>query len=143
MLMKSEAVIVTAAVLAHHAVACVHGGAHTDLAIEMALWQTTFINVVILLLPLAGAVLMWTSYRRLGLYAVAAGMTGALVFGVVHHYMMESADHIAHLPTAEAHVHATFEWTAGAIAMLEGAGAAIAAYFLGRGSGSPQSPVRG
>ncbi len=131
--MKLEAIIVTSVVLVHHVIAYLHGGAHNDLAIPMAPWQNAFINVVIVLLPLIGAVALWTRFRRFGLSAIVLGMTGALVFGVVHHYMLVSPDHIAHLPHGEPHVHAAFQWTAGVIAMLEGVAAAVAAYFLGLG----------
>ena len=129
--MKLEATIVTCVVIIHHIVAYLHGGAHNDLAILMAAWQNTFINVVIVFLPLVGVILLWTPYRRIGLYAVAVGMVGAMVFGIVHHYMLESPDHISHLPHGSPHVHATFQWTAGAIAMLEGICSTVAGYFLG------------
>ena len=132
--MKIETIIVTVVVLIHHIIAFVHGGVHTELTILMALWQTSFINIVIVLIPLVGVVFLWTRHRKLGLYGVIVGMVGALLFGIVHHYMLVSPDHISHLPAAAAHIHAKFEWTAGAIVMLEGIVAALAAYFLGRGA---------
>ena len=55
-------------------------------------------------------------------------MLGALLFGIVHHYLLMSPDHISQLPAAEPHVHATFIWTAAAIAMLEGVAGMLAAY---------------
>ena len=130
--MKVEAIIVTVIVLIHHIIAFIHGGVHTELAILMALWQTLFINIVIVLIPLVGAVFLWTRHRKLGLYGGIVGMVGALLFGIVHHYMLVSPDHISHLPAAAAHIHAKFEWTAGTIAMLEGVAAVLAAFFLGR-----------
>jgi hypothetical protein len=130
--MKLDAAVVTLVVLVHHAIAYVHGGAHGELAIDMSALQNAFINFVILVMPLAGAALTWTHWVRFGLWAVVLGMTGALVFGVYHHYMLVSPDHISHLPAGTPHVHDTFRWTAGAIAMLEGVGAMLAAYFLGR-----------
>jgi len=139
--MKLEAIVITTVVLAHHVISYMHGGAHTELAIPMALWQTAFINIIIVLVPLVGVVLVWTAYRRIGLYAVITGSIGALLFGILHHYMLVSSDHISHLPPAAAHVHATFQWTAGAIAMLEGIAASAAAYFLGRGLESEKVPV--
>ena len=45
--MKFEAVVVTSVVLVHHVIAYLHGGAHNDLAISMAVWQNAFINFVI------------------------------------------------------------------------------------------------
>ena len=58
-------------------------------------------------------------------------MIGALIFGVVHHYMLESVDHISHLPAGTPDEQGTFIWTAGAIAILEGVCAGAAGYFLG------------
>ncbi len=139
--MKLEALVVTSVVLVHHVIAYLHGGAHNDLAIPMAAWQNAFINVVIVLLPLIGAVALWTRFRRFGLYAIVLGMMGALVFGVVHHYMLVSPDHIAHLPHGKLHVHAAFQWTAGVIAMLEAIAAAVAAYFLGLGRQQREATV--
>ena len=51
--MKLDAAVVTLLVTVHHAIAYVHGGAHTDLAIVMSAYQNAFINFVILLVPLA------------------------------------------------------------------------------------------
>ncbi len=130
--MKLDAAVVTLLIAVHHAIAYIHGGAHTDLAIVMSVFQNAFIYFVILLVPLAGAVLTWMSRPRIGLWAVIIGMAGALIFGVTHHYMLVSPDHIAHLPAATPYVHDTFIWTAGAMAMVEGACAMLAAYFLGR-----------
>ena len=129
--MKIGAIIVTLLVLIHHVIAYQHGGAHEILAIPMALWQTAFINVVILVLPLIGIVLVWTKWQRLGYCAVLIGAFGALAFGVLHHYMWTSPDHISHLPDAEAHVHGLFIWSAGMIAMLEGAAGIAAGIMLG------------
>lgn len=129
--MKVAIAIVTVLVLVHHGIAYHHGNQHILLAIEMATWQTAFINGVILVLPVLGIILLMTPWRLPGAYAVLIGMLGALIFGVVHHYMLTSPDHISHLPSAESHVHAAFIWTAGAIAMMEGLAAMGAAYLLG------------
>ncbi len=128
-----SAVAVTALVVVHHAIALQHGGAHTDLAIVLAPWQNAFVNAVIVAMPFVGAILLWTRYAKVGLWLVVIGMTGALVFGVFHHYMMVSPDHISHLPEGSDHAHGTFIWTAGAIAMLECVTTAVAAYFVGVG----------
>lgn len=130
--MKQGAILLTVLVLAHHIIAFVHGGAHNDLAIMMSTLQNAFINIIIVALPFVGAVLLWTRYRNIGLYAIIVGMVGALVFGVYHHYMFESPDHISHLPASPVHVHKTFIWTAGTLAIFEGICTAVASYLLGR-----------
>ena len=129
--MKFASAFVGGLVLFHHGVAYHHGNQHTILAIDMAVWQNAFINGVILILPLLGAGLLLTRWRLPGAYAVLVGMLGALIFGIVHHYLLISPDHISHLPRAEAHVHRSFIWTAGAIAILEGLAAIGAAYLIG------------
>ncbi len=129
--MRLDAIVVGALVLVHLAVAGLHDGAHTDLAIALSALQDAFIYLVIVGAPLLGAILLWTSYRTAGLGLVVLGMIGALIFGVVHHYMLESVDHISHLPAGTPEEHGTFIWTAGAIAILEGVCAGVAGYFLG------------
>jgi hypothetical protein len=134
--MKIEAAAITSLVVAHHAIAYLHGGAHADLAIELSALQDLFVDTIIVGVPLVGVVLLWTRLRRVGLAAIVVGMIGALLFGVYHHYMLVSPDHISHLPQGPQHAHGVFVWTAGAIAMLEGVTAAAAAYALG-------APARG
>ena len=51
--MKIEAITVTVAVLIHHIIAYIHGGVHIELTIPMAFWQTSFINIVIVLIPVS------------------------------------------------------------------------------------------
>lgn len=132
--MKPGVLIVTALVLAHHVIAYFHGAAHEQLQIPMAIWQTLFINVVILAVPLIGVALLWTKRSSWGLLAIMWAMIGALVFSITHHYMLQSPDHISHLPSGDEHIHASFVWTASATAILEGLAAVAAAYFV-RGDG--------
>ena len=130
--MKLAAGTLTVAVLIHHAIAVAHGGAHADLAIPIAAWQNAFVNTVVIVLPLAGVGLVWTAYRHIGFAAVAAGMLGALVFGIVHHYVLVSPDHIAHLPVGRPETHDTFRLTAGLVVIAEALTLMVAAYCLGR-----------
>lgn len=130
--MKIDAAVVTALVLVHLLVAAMHGRAHDDLGIVMAAWQSTFINVIIVALPVIGMVLSWTRLAKWGLFAVVVGMVAAFIFGVYHHYMAASPDHISYLPDSTPRVQDTFIWTAGTIAIAEALCATVAAYFLGQ-----------
>lgn len=131
--MRVDALIVTILVLAHHVIAYFHGAAHEQLQIPMATWQTLFINVVILVVPLVSVVLVWTKWSRYGLFAIIWAMIGALIFSIVHHYTLTSPDHISHLPIGEAHIHASFVWTASVTVTLEALAAVAAAYFVAIG----------
>ena len=133
---KTGALVVTLLVVVHLIVSTLHVSAHTDLSIVLSFAQTSFINVVILLMPILGAGLAWTANPRVGFFLVLVGMVGALIFGIYYHYVGVSTDHISHLPDGPAHVHDRFIWTAAAIAVLEGVTASAAAYYFGRANES-------
>jgi hypothetical protein len=88
-----------AIVLVHFLVLLWHGAAHRRLAIPLTAWQTAFVGLVIFLLPLIGASLLWTNHSRAAAQLIALSMFGALVFGVVNHFMLISPDHITVVPT--------------------------------------------
>ena len=48
---------------------------------------------------------------------LAASMFGALLFGVYHHFVLVSPDHVSHLPAGAA--QGLFQVTAAAMAVLE------------------------
>jgi hypothetical protein len=92
----------TFAVTAHLIVNLLHGRAHTDLAVELSAWQSIFVAVVIVVMPLVAAVLLWTRYARFGFLLLIASMSGSLVFGAYYHYIAISPDHVSHLPPGSA-----------------------------------------
>ncbi len=130
--MKQGAILVSCLVLVHHAVALVHDSAHNDLAVFLSMFQKFFVYIVITAFPVIGVVLLWTTYRKIGLYLIILGMGGGFVFGVYHHYMLESPDHISYLPKSSVHVQEKFIWTAGILAIFESVCAAVASYLLGK-----------
>jgi hypothetical protein len=85
-----------ALVLGHFVITLVHGAAHALASVPMSAAANSFILLVIEAGPLAG---LWLSRRKpaAGASVVAATMTGALVFGVVNHFMIAGADHVAHI----------------------------------------------
>jgi hypothetical protein len=117
--------VVTLAVLAHLVVVVLHGQAHTRLAIELASWQQVYVIVVILLAPLVALVLSWTRYVRAGVWLLLGSMLGALLFGAVHHYIIISEDHVAHLPPGDA--RGLFRITALLLLVTETVGVIVAA----------------
>ena len=86
----------TTAVLAHLAVSFVHGAAHASANVPLSLAANLFVYIVILAGPLIGLVLTWPA-ERIGSWVIAVTMAGALVFGLVNHFVLSSPDHVAHV----------------------------------------------
>ena len=120
----------TLVVLAHLVVVLLHGQAHTRLGVGLANWQRTYIMVVILLAPLVALVLSWTRYLRVGVWLLLWSMLGSLVFGALHHYILISNDHVAHLPAGEA--QGLFRVTALLLLVTETLGVVVAAMLVRR-----------
>ena len=110
-----------AVVLTHLAIALVHGAAHTGAQVPLPFAGTLFVYIVILAGPLVG---LGLSRRRpqAGAWVVAAAMSGALVFGLVNHFIMDGLDHVARVA---AEWRSLFGVTAALLAISEAAGAAI------------------
>ncbi|HSB08569.1 MAG TPA: hypothetical protein VLM38_03585 [Blastocatellia bacterium] len=115
--------LVTLTVLAHFVIVVLHGRAHTKLGIELSTWQTGYVVLVIVLMPLAAAMLVWTRHARLGLVLLAVSMAGSLVFGVYFHYLAVSMDHVSHLPPGDS--QGLFRLTAMLLAGMEAVGLAV------------------
>ena len=115
-----------AAVLGHLAIALVHGAAHAGAAIPMGAAANLFVVTVILAGPLVG---LGLSRRdpRIGASIIAATMAASLVFGVVHHFVMASPDHVAYV---EAAWRPLFGVTAVLLAATEVLGAALGMQVL-------------
>ncbi len=88
----------TLVVVGHAVIGVLHGMAHRDLGIEMSTEQSLFINIVIGAAPVLAAILLWTKLIRVGAILLAASMAGALLFGLYHHYILVSPDHVSYLP---------------------------------------------
>ena len=114
--------LATIIVVAHLAVSLVHGAAHSGAAVPLSALQDVFVWVVILAGPLAALWLIRTG-RPLGPALLALTMGGSLVFGIVNHFVIESADHVAHI-TSDAW-RLPFQVTAVGLALLEAAGTAV------------------
>ena len=91
--------LLTAAVLLHLAISIVHGQAHTGAAIPLPLAATLFVYLVILAGPLAGlALARW--HPVAGAWVAAASLGGALVFGLINHFVIAGPDHVDHVAQA-------------------------------------------
>lgn len=108
------------AVLIHLAITIAHGRAHTGAQVPLPLAGTLFVYIVILAGPIAGlAISRWRP--RVGALIVAASMAGALVFGLINHFIIDGQDHVAHVPAAW---RTLFGVTAALLVVSEAAGVA-------------------
>jgi F0F1-type ATP synthase membrane subunit a len=113
--------LLTAAVLIHLAINIVHGQAHIGAAIPLPLASTLFVYVVILAGPLAGLALTWWRPAA-GAWLVAASLAGALVFGLVNHFIIAGPDRVDHVA---AEWRTQFRVSALLLLVSEAAGVAI------------------
>jgi hypothetical protein len=109
-----------------------HGMAHSNLHIEMNLWQNVYILVVIVLLPLLAAVLIWRR-KRSGFLLLLFAMAGSFLFGVYYHFIAAGPDNVASLTSHP--WTSTFQWSAYLLALTEAAG-----FFIGLAGSSPSRP---
>jgi len=93
--------VLTAAVLLHLGVVVWHGSSHSHVPVPITFLQTVFVVIVIVLLPLIGGGLMWTSLRQFAVWLVTLSMFGALAFGVINHFILTSPDNIMEVPARE------------------------------------------
>ncbi len=107
-------------VLLHFLVTIAHAAAHQNLHITMNTWQSIYIMLVILLLPLISAVLLLLKRVRIGFWLLFASMLGSLLFGGYYHFIAAGADNVA---TLGAHAWApAFQLTAALLALTEATG---------------------
>jgi hypothetical protein len=109
-------------VLAHLVISFVHGAAHAQAHVPLSLAANLFVYIVILAGPLLGLVLAWKA-RRIGSVVIACAMAGALVFGLVNHFVLASADHVSHV---DPQWRALFATTAVLLAVTEALGSGLA-----------------
>jgi len=83
-------------VLLHLGISLIHGRAHAGAQVPLPLAATLFVYIVILAGPLIGSIASaWTP--RAGALIVAVSMAGALIFGLINHFIVAGADHVAHV----------------------------------------------
>ena len=108
-----------AIVILHALINIPHGIAHSNLHIQMDLWQNVYILAVIILLPLLAAVLIWRR-KRTGFLLLLLSMAGSFLFGVFYHFIAAGPDNVASL-TSHPWTH-TFQWSAYLLALTEATG---------------------
>ena len=117
-----------AVVLVHLVISIVHGRAHDGAHVPLPFAGTLFVYIVILTGPLAGlAVSRWRP--RAGASIVAASMSGAVVFGLVNHFIIDGPDHVAHVA---ADWRTMFGVTAALLFVCEAVGTAVGVWAATR-----------
>jgi hypothetical protein len=111
-----------AAVLIHLAMSVAHGAAHSGAGVPLSPASNLFVLIVILAGPLVGLAVSWRA-ERFGSLIVALAIGGALVFGLVNHFVLESPDHVSHV---DARWRTLFATTATFLALTEMLGLSLA-----------------
>jgi hypothetical protein len=119
-------------VVAHLVISFVHGAAHAQAHVPLSLAANLFVYIVILAGPLLGLVLAWKA-RRIGSVVIACAMAGSLVFGLVNHFVLASADHVSHV---DPQWRALFATTAVLLAVTEALGSGLAIRVIREGKAS-------
>jgi hypothetical protein len=118
----------TAIVVAHLLVNIVHGLAHRELHVGIAALASIFVIVVVLVFPLIATELLWTAKKRRGLVLLSLSMFGSLLFGLYHHFLAVSPDHIHSQPSGG--WGTTFVLTAYLLLITEAIGTYVGIHFL-------------
>jgi hypothetical protein len=130
----------TAIVVAHLLVNIVHGLAHRELRVGLAPPASIFVVVVVLVFPLIAMALLWTAEKRLGLILLSLSMFGSLLFGLYHHFLAVSPDHIHSQPSGG--LGTTFVLTAYLLLITEAIGTYVGVHFLRIAKESSNKAVR-
>lgn len=118
--------LVTATVLAHFFIAGWHGFTHQLVPVPLDTFQTVFVVVVIITLPLIDAVLCYSRLALAGALLVVAAMTISLTFGVIYHFVVVTVDNVWCVPDWP--WRASFLASAVLVGLSEAIGVVVGAY---------------
>ena len=128
--MRTEETWLAALVILHLIVAVVHGVAHTGAHVPLSAAGLAFVIVVIQIGPLAGLALTRVQPRG-GAAVVAVSMAGALLFGVVNHFVLPGYDNVVQV---HAEWRILFSSTAVLLALTEAASTFVGVNLVRRKS---------
>jgi len=131
---------VTIIVVVHLLVNIAHGLAHRELRVDLPPSGSVFVIVVVLIFPLIAMTLLWTAEKRLGLILLSLSMFGSLLFGLYHHFLAVSPDHIHSQPPSAWGI--TFVLTAYLLLITEAIGTYVGVHFLWIAKESSNKAVR-
>lgn len=96
--MKSAHPLVTYAAIIvwlHLLIVITHGLSHIANHVNPSILSSVFIIVVIIAAPLLALLLLSTRWQRPGALLLTVSMLGALLFGLVNHFIVPGADNVA------------------------------------------------
>jgi hypothetical protein len=126
----------TAIVVAIHLlINVVHGVAHRGLHVGLSPSGSIFVIAIVLILPLVAMALLWTAQKRLGLILLSLSMFGSLLFGLYHHFLVISPDHVHSQPASPWGI--AFIFTAYRLLITEAIGTYVGVHFLWIAEESP------
>ncbi len=120
----------TAFILLHGLVSLLHEIAHRILPVDLSFLTYAIAYVFVGVLPLVAMVLLWTSFRRLGVWLLLLSMAGALAYAGALHFVLNNPDHIHAVP--EGPWLPVFQGTAALMLMLEAFGCWLGYRLLNR-----------
>lgn len=126
-------------VVAHLLVNIVHGLAHRELHVGLAQLGSIFVVVVVLIFPLLAMGMLWTTEKRLALVLLSASMFGSFVFGLYHHFLITSPDHVHSRPPSPWGL--AFVLTAYGLLITEAMGTYVGIHFFWIAKGASRSDV--
>jgi len=130
----------TIIVLIHLLINVIHGVAHRDLDIKLSPSGSLFVIVVILILPLVAMVLLWTARKQFGLLLLSFSMFASFLFGLYHHFVVISPDHVHSQPSSAWGI--AFIFTAYGLLITEAIGTYVGIHFLWIAKESPTKTAK-
>lgn len=124
------------AVLANAAVNIPHGLAHIGEGASLPPLANTFVAIVIVLAPFVALGLLRAGRLRAGAWLLFGSMLGALLFGIVYHFVLPGPDHVAFVPAGPWQL--PFWATSALLVVLEAAGAGVGAWMVAVLSRAPR-----
>lgn len=105
-----------------------HGLAHVEIPVALSLLQSSFVAIVIFLIPILAAILLWTPFYRTGSWLLLSSIAGSLLFGIYNHFLVISSDHVSQVSFAGWGL--LFQITAYSILIVDGLGCWIGVWAL-------------
>lgn len=129
---NSTRALVSGLAAVHLGITMWHGGAHEALGVSLPAWKLGFVYLVVLLAPTLAGIAVWTRFTHAALALFFVAMLGSFMFGVYHHYVAVSPDHIHHLPGPAGAATQSFIQSAAWLAAVELLGSMCVGVMLTR-----------